>query len=120
MLIQYNMTNILIVNEKLKLIPGVNEVGYDVWKEACLNTTIQDRIERDEIIELSGAKTASEDSSSNSITKFKNKDALKMVKATIDLNLLKKWKAEDKRPEIIEAISDRQELLKLPEPKKDE
>lgn len=101
MLVKYNQSNILLAGQ-IKLIPGVNTVEYEKWLEIATHPQILAKIEEGVISVLTDG--AVDNDQSSSIAKFKSKDALKLVRETVDVSLLKKWQAEDKRGDVLAVV----------------
>jgi hypothetical protein len=111
MIIENSKQTILHING-LKLMPGVNSVEKKWWGEASKHPTIKKYLDLD-ILVVKSEKTDKKDDA-KALTDFKQNEAKEIVTKTTDLNLLKKWLKEDKRPQVKGALKKQIEILEAP------
>lgn len=83
-----------------RLLPGVNEIADDLWKEVKVHPTIKKYMAEEWIVEVGGKE------GKQGLSGFDVTAALKVVKKTYDKVLLKSWAAADNRPKVQAAITD--------------
>jgi hypothetical protein len=88
------------------LLPGVNEVYEDEWVKAEKIPIVKGYIE-------TGVFKVRRQASD--ITSLSPKDAVEIVKATVDEGLLSKWFETEKRKQVLEAIDAQLDAIKVPE-----
>lgn len=102
-LINYKQANLIELcsldgETKVKLIPGVNQVEESVWNEIKKHPMAKHLIEDDKIEEL---KTGP---ASNSFSKMKESEQVKLVAETNDKALLEEWAGQVKNAKVQKAI----------------
>lgn len=114
-LVIYDRKNVLTINagdQKLRLVPGANRVDSKAW-EACRGVPRVKKLIEDGIVaEESGATVESLDG-------MKPAEAKKLIKNTIDLEVLEIWKLNEKRADVVKAIEAQIDAL-TKEPTKEE
>lgn len=85
--------------EPHKLMPGMNEISEDDWKNISVHPNAKAHIsEGNLLVHEFGKKGA------KSFKEYSVNDAKRIVKGTFDKDLLKKWAGEDSRKQVLEAI----------------
>lgn len=88
---------------RLRLIPGVNEVSDDLWKNCQVNKLLQKMLAAGMVVALDtkggDAKPAA------SLAEMTAADAVKLVSGTLDEVLLKKWAGKEERKTVQDAIA---------------
>lgn len=129
LLIDYNQANIYRCGE-LYLIPGINEVKEEIWKEVADHPLVKKRIETGQITILKPEQSQSDsqesDTSSvppaNPFTGLNFKEAKEIIAQTYDLLTLEKWMKTEDRKNILKLLEEQIESLKVQKtenPKKD-
>lgn len=91
------------------LYPGINEVDEKAWAEAEKHPGVQYLI-KSGVFKV--RRTSAE------IASLAPKDAVELIRATIDQGLLEKWFEQEKRKQVLDAILAQLDTIKLP-PQKD-
>lgn len=97
----------------LVLMPGVNEVDPEDWKEALKMATTGHML-KEGILELVGG----EDAKIEGLSDVKENEALKIVRETLTKDLLEEWLHDEKRPRVKSEIERQLKKLQLPPVKK--
>ena len=109
MLVKFNKPRVLgILDGRIRLIPGLNDVRDALWAEAKLDSSIKAKMEDGELEEIGvpsvqGGSPNSDDAV-GTLLSMKPKQAESMAKDTVDAELLNKWLEEEKRPRVAAAI----------------
>lgn len=105
-----------VTAQGLKLLPGVNDVDPDLWAKAKELKVIKHMLDNDELVEEIAGKAGSQ--AITKITALPDKAAYKVVRETLDADLLARWATEEKRPSVKSAIA--AQLAKIAPDKKDD
>jgi len=87
------------------LKPGVNNVADDAWDAAKRSKFVKDRL-GDTLIEIGQSPEESAGLSGMGVM-----ESLELVKATLDLSLLKTWRSAEKRKKVHASIDKQIEIL---------
>ena len=90
------------VIEHFRIWPGVNEVEDAHWNAAKELRVIQHYLDQDDLKEMI----------SEPLRKLSDKDATKIIKNTVNRDLLREWRAEEKRSKVLKAIDDQLDDIK--------
>jgi len=129
-LLKYNRPNtftfhsVLKVGEQivgsLRFIPGVNEITEEQW-EAIKSHPLLPQLFKDDYFEwvdgVSPDDKVADKAPEEVLEPLPERKAVKVVKNTLKKPLLDSWKENEKRPEVVEAIDNQLNKLKLPEKK---
>jgi hypothetical protein len=96
------------------LLPGVNEVDPGAWKECEKIALVKSLIELGE--RKGGLVVGDPKKSLKSLAEFSEKEAIAIAEETIDVGLLKGWKASEKREKVLEVVAAQLDLI---DPKSD-
>ncbi len=98
------------LSKTLRLLPGVNRLTVPEWALAMQQKMVQLQVAAGIFVELG----------SKSLGEAKDKEALALVDATVDVELLKDWQRSDKREVVRNAIAGQLEKIAPTKPKDDE
>lgn len=117
-LIHYHKVNLLRIGN-LRLMPGMNQIPEEIWKEAKSHPLIQHRLNSGEITVLAQAKSGVQEKTlkndlekkvsetgenSNSLDSYSTNQAKDIVQNTFDLNLLRRWQTEETRKAVYKVV----------------
>lgn len=88
------------------LKPGVNEVESSKWDRVKDHPVVKWRIENGVLLVKDGSKPISD---------MPAGEAVKLVKATVDADLLERWRRDDPRRSVRDAIDSQLDKLTAPE-----
>lgn len=94
-MIVQNKTLHIMGNDDFTLFPGVNDVKDEAWEKIKALKSIKLMIEEEELIEHD----------SRPLEKRTEKEANRLIKDTNNAALLKRWRTDDTRPGVQEAIA---------------
>lgn len=89
--------------KNVTMLPGISEISDEDWERVKAHKTIQHRIDEEELIERD----------SKPLFKRPEKEALRLVKQTVDSKLLAAWQKEDSRETVKKAILTQLDSLKI-------
>lgn len=94
------------------IAPGINLVDDVAWENAKQNAKVQAMIASKQLEEIedtrpTGDNTVSPLGAPKSLAKFSIAEAIAIVNAEIDEDILKGWKKTEKRKDVKDAIKDR-------------
>lgn len=93
---------------QVRLMPGINEVDPSLWAKVKHHPLAKHLI-GDGVLKCPGEE----------LTKMNPREAIQVVRDTLDAELLEQWSAEETRKQVLAAITEQQALLTKPaEPKK--
>jgi len=129
LLIKWKRPNIYRCGD-VRLMPGLNEVHEKFWDEVKSMPAIKKRMEMG-LLELVKHKKAAPDSDEDKgvedkpepkciIVECEVKDAIKIVKETLDHAKLEEWKSIEKRKSVLKVIESQIKMLNEPPQKKKE
>lgn len=117
MLVEYNRPNVHDAYE-MKFRPGINNVPVDKWEIAKKDSEIKRFLAEGVLTEIlpdQGKKDEEPSSELPEINKFSAQKALQIVKRTFHMDILTRWKHQDRRPEVAEAVVQQiEEITKKP------
>lgn len=113
MMVKNNAPNLKAIGEEITLLPGVNTVDSKAWAEAKKIPLVQHYLEAKVLEEVAGSSTSTTGSTSDSLKDLNEGAAIRVVQDTLDRTLLSKWKAEETRAKVLDAIAAQLEKLKL-------
>lgn len=99
---------LFVVGELFRLLPGVNEIPDTKWTEAKKILVIRNLLDEGTLEEIG----------SKSLVSLAPNKAVNVVLETLDRDLLRDWRARDRRAKVVEAIDKQLAKLKI-DPKKD-
>lgn len=101
------------------LIPGLNDVKDELWDQWKKNPQVERliaegkfEVESEKSPDAASAEKAGE---AQELHGIHAKKAVKLVAETLDIELLKKWKAQDARPSVQSAIQDQIAVIMEPQ-----
>lgn len=89
--------------EKVRLRPGTNDVKPELWERAREYRAIAAMLDSGEIIEPA-QKTPAAAPQVTSLEAFNEREAIRLVKETVDPDLLELWAAGEKRKKVAAAL----------------
>jgi hypothetical protein len=97
--------------ELLKLLAGANVVDFDLWKATSSHPIVKSLIDEGVIeFKLPSEKTKPE----VYLQSVSNRDAIDLVKKTIDAELLKTWAQKETRKPVVKALEEQIKALNAP------
>ena len=107
MLIDHRGMHVYIVGEQ-RFMPGVNSITKDEWDKIKDHPHVKHLLEAEKMQVLSDREVAGveegESAPLHSLKEFEQKDALKVIDQTFDVDLLKSWEMDEKRKPVRIAI----------------
>jgi hypothetical protein len=100
--------------DKVHLIDGFNDVNPTEWQQAIANAHINAKVEGLKLLSI--IVIHSEDHANQSLTERTIPDAVKVIKETFDVGLLKEWKDHETRKGVLKALEDQLSHIENPEP----
>lgn len=108
----------ILDEKKVRLKPGNNDLRPEVWAKIKKFPAIAAMLENEELLEPK-EKTPAAAPQVTSLDGFSEKDALRMVKETVDRDLLEVWATGEKRRKVSSAIDTQLKTVAPPAPKED-
>lgn len=90
-------------DEKVRLRPGTNDVKPELWEKARKYRAIEAMLDAGELIEPA-QKTPAAAPQVTSLEAFNEREAIRLVKETVDPDLLELWAAGEKRKKVAAAL----------------
>lgn len=116
-LINYGKPNLFRIQGK-RFISGINIITQEEWDSIKNHPMINSLFEEEILKWVKGSPDNKEsENKSTVITDFKPAEAKRIVKNTVDLNVLKEFKKAESRNEILELIDSQISLVMPPPPK---
>lgn len=107
MIVRYTLPGVLVIGhqsgKQVVLLPECNEVAKSDWDLIKDNPQVKERLEDETLIVMSDDKDQTEDLG---LSKISQPKALKMAKATVDRDLLKKWISMETRAPVLKALNE--------------
>ena len=120
MIIRNNTARLIgtkIGEQKVRLIPGANDVDPEVWAAMRDMRVIKTMLKAGDLEE---PKTKAEAAPVVDFKKLKASDAVKLVSDTLDVDTLEGWYADEDRKKVAEAIEKQLEKVALKSKKEDD
>lgn len=89
--------------EKVRLRPGTNDVKPELWEKAREYRAIAAMLDSGELVEPA-QKTPAAAPQVTSLEAFNEREAIRLVKETVDPDLLELWAAGEKRKKVAAAL----------------
>jgi hypothetical protein len=90
-------------DEKVRLRPGTNDVKPELWEEVRKYTAIVAMLDSGDLVEPA-QKTPAAAPQVTSLEAFNEREAIRLVKETVDPDLLELWAAGEKRKKVAAAL----------------
>lgn len=110
MIVKYNHAGIINIGHTggtILLMPGVNTPKKEEWDKVKTNPIVKQMIEDGKIEVVEAEKADSEEKEvSTSLALLHVKTAEKLVKETLNRDILKTWLSTEKRPSVLKALNE--------------